>query len=602
MKNRRSYFIVVFLIFLFSISAVVYIVMLEKTEKQLLVEKYANNAKNLQNRIHDNIVAKQKSTLALAITLAHTDKNLSKFIINKRVPYNYYDDLLAKYSKSTLYKNIWIQVLDKHGVSIYRSWSKHHGDNLSHYREDIVKFLIAPKNEFFISVGKFDMSIKAIVPIFDNNIFIGMIEVISHFNSISKQLSRSGIDSIVVADKKYKTQLKFPVTKLFIDDYYVANYDAKPELMEYLKKNNIQNYLDSGYKIENGYFIVSYKLENSSENIGSYITFQKLDDLSLKSIKDFMLQWILFGILILMLAVSIINIILYMVLRKQKKYYQKIMNNSTNVVLINEGNQILEVNSRFFQIFNEYKTLKEFKEKYNCICEFFVEDEGYIKEEMDGKSWVEYILAYPNKTNKIKLYLNGRIYYFLISASIISDKPLRHAIVLSDITTEEIYKEELEKLTITDPLTNVRNRRYYELRIEKEVSRACRYNEKLSIILFDIDFFKKVNDEHGHDVGDKVLMEYTKLVKSMLRDTDELCRIGGEEFVIIATHTSQIDTYVIAEKIRKAIEEHHMILPITVSFGVAEYKDCESKDSFFKRADNALYEAKKSGRNRVVLG
>jgi diguanylate cyclase (GGDEF)-like protein len=221
---------------------------------------------------------------------------------------------------------------------------------------------------------------------------------------------------------------------------------------------------------------------------------------------------------------------------------------------------------------------------------------------MDGLHWVEYVKRHPEKDNKIKMRINDRIYYFLVSASLVSEKPLRNAIILSDITKEEVYKHELEKLTITDPLTGMKNRRYYEQSIAQEISRACRYKEMLSVILFDIDHFKRVNDVYGHDVGDDVLVEYSALIKSMLRDTDELCRIGGEEFIIIAPHTPQVDAYVIAEKIRKAVEEAHLVIPITISFGVAQYEHCEEKDNLFKRADNALYKAKSTGRNKVVLG
>jgi diguanylate cyclase (GGDEF)-like protein len=198
--------------------------------------------------------------------------------------------------------------------------------------------------------------------------------------------------------------------------------------------------------------------------------------------------------------------------------------------------------------------------------------------------------------------IDGKVFYFLSLASIISQKPLQIAIILSDITQQEIYKHELEQLVITDVLTKIKNRRYYEQKIQEEIVRACRYNEKLSIIIFDIDFFKKVNDSHGHDIGDKILIEYTRLISSILRNSDSFCRIGGEEFVIITPQTSQDEAYKLAEKIRKEVEKYQVILPITLSFGVTEHRNEEDKDTMFKRADNALYKAKTSGRNRVVIG
>jgi diguanylate cyclase (GGDEF)-like protein len=114
--------------------------------------------------------------------------------------------------------------------------------------------------------------------------------------------------------------------------------------------------------------------------------------------------------------------------------------------------------------------------------------------------------------------------------------------------------------------------------------------------------FKAVNDKYGHDVGDNVLKEYTKIISSLLRSSDIFCRIGGEEFVIILPHTNIENAKSIAQKLRITVESSKVIIPITISFGVVEYKKGENLDSIFKRVDNALYKAKKSGRNRVEVG
>jgi len=116
-----------------------------------------------------------------------------------------------------------------------------------------------------------------------------------------------------------------------------------------------------------------------------------------------------------------------------------------------------------------------------------------------------------------------------------------------------------------------------------------------------MDHFKKINDNYGHDVGDKVLIEYTKLISSYLRDSDIFCRIGGEEFALILPHVNKSDAYKIADKIRIKVQEHKEILAVTMSFGVTEYVKGEDLESTFKRADKALYEAKNGGRNRAVV-
>ena len=602
MKNNKIYLLIALVVVLAVIAVVSYFYFLKTTKSELINSNYEENAKVLRKNLESKIYSKQKATLALALTLAQHDKELVGHILNSEIPTDYYQDIISQYKYNTFYKNIWIQVIDKNGISLHRSWTKKHGDDLSKIRNDIKSMIEIHEPKISISTGKYDMSIKAIAPVYNHEEFIGAVEIISHFNSIANQLEKYAVNSIVIADTKYKDQLKYPWTKTFIGGNYVSNINAKKEFIKYLSKRGISPYFNNKYRVENGYLIVSYLLKNNTEVVGSYIMFEKLNDISSKNIDDFIFKWLIFGVIIVMGIMGVVNIGMYLILRKQKLYYKNIIDTSDTIVIINDSKKILNVNKIFFDYFSDYKDLMSFKEEHDCVCDFFVEEENYLHKNMDGIKWVEYLLKYPNYNNKIKMNIGGNIVYFLASASIISQKPYQVSITLSDITEQEMYKHELEQLTVTDPLTNANNRRYYEDKIEDEITRSCRYEEALSIIMFDIDNFKKVNDTYGHDVGDDVLIVYTKLIASILRENDKLCRIGGEEFVIITPHTSAMDAYKLAEKIRKKVEHHKEVLAITMSFGVTTYKDCEDKDSMFKRADNALYEAKSTGRNRVVLG
>jgi diguanylate cyclase (GGDEF)-like protein/PAS domain S-box-containing protein len=169
--------------------------------------------------------------------------------------------------------------------------------------------------------------------------------------------------------------------------------------------------------------------------------------------------------------------------------------------------------------------------------------------------------------------------------------------------TKELQQtnEKLALMSITDSLTQVYNRQKIEREIEVELDRFRRYATVFSIIMFDLDFFKEVNDEHGHDVGDKVLIELTKVVQTEIRSTDLLARWGGEEFVVLCPGIRVENVAQQADRIRRQIEEHAfgIIETMTVSFGVTEVKESDTIDSLMKRADVALYKAKESGRNRV---
>ncbi len=161
---------------------------------------------------------------------------------------------------------------------------------------------------------------------------------------------------------------------------------------------------------------------------------------------------------------------------------------------------------------------------------------------------------------------------------------------------------EKERLTLVDPLTQIGNRRYISDIIAQEQSIHRRYLRPISMILFDIDHFKSINDRFGHDKGDHVLIELTNLVRKIIRESDHLARWGGEEFIIILPETSLESSVTVAEKIRTAIESHDFGLPLTItcSFGVIDMEEEEPYTEVFKKADRKLYEAKNAGRNRVV--
>ncbi len=181
-------------------------------------------------------------------------------------------------------------------------------------------------------------------------------------------------------------------------------------------------------------------------------------------------------------------------------------------------------------------------------------------------------------------------------------------------TTLDVMRiSDLEHETLTDPLTGVYNRRFMEQRLAEEISKARRYCFQLSILLFDLDHFKRVNDEHGHQAGDRMLIEICNLVNDQLRDSDILSRYGGEEFLVIAPNTGPAEAALLAERLRARIEANVFLkdheestaqgLPITISIGIASFDDDNDNDeTLIGNADRNLYQAKHEGRNRVVGG
>lgn len=163
--------------------------------------------------------------------------------------------------------------------------------------------------------------------------------------------------------------------------------------------------------------------------------------------------------------------------------------------------------------------------------------------------------------------------------------------------------EELKTLTITDHLTGAFNRRYMDWEIGKLLARFNRQAAPASMIILDVDHFKQVNDQFGHSTGDKVLIELVQLIQSRLRLSDQVCRSGGEEFVILLPDTAEAEARRVGEELRASISESPILhnAPITVSCGVSALRPGDDRDSWFRRCDEALYRAKQAGRDRVVL-
>ncbi len=171
--------------------------------------------------------------------------------------------------------------------------------------------------------------------------------------------------------------------------------------------------------------------------------------------------------------------------------------------------------------------------------------------------------------------------------------------------SKENFKEQKLKATI-DSLTGLPNREAYQQRINDELTRFQRYGSPLSLMICDIDHFKRINDSYGHLAGDKVLQLIARALEKNIRDTDFIARFGGEEFIILMPETTQEEAFIVAEKIRLLIAKSPFNfrkerVAVTMSIGIAEFQENETPNSVFERADQAMYQAKRGGRNSSSL-
>ncbi|MFY8297686.1 diguanylate cyclase [Pseudoalteromonas sp. SS15] len=186
-------------------------------------------------------------------------------------------------------------------------------------------------------------------------------------------------------------------------------------------------------------------------------------------------------------------------------------------------------------------------------------------------------------------------------------------LIIYDVTDEAVNKQDLElanrqleKMSRTDSLTKLSNRGFWEDQLKKEFLRLQRSQGASSLLMFDIDFFKKINDEYGHGGGDEAIRHISDLLKKTLRESDTAGRYGGEEFAVTLVDTSQEGAVVFADRLRSLIEKSSIfyddkVIKVTVSIGVATFSsDFQKHEEWIEAADIALYHAKETGRNRVA--
>jgi len=173
---------------------------------------------------------------------------------------------------------------------------------------------------------------------------------------------------------------------------------------------------------------------------------------------------------------------------------------------------------------------------------------------------------------------------------------------------DEVFQRQMYESALRDDLTKTFNKKYFTDRLESEFAFATRSKADLSLVVFDLDHFKTINDTHGHPVGDQVLSEMAQVVSALIRAEDVFARVGGEEFAVICRGADSVQGLAVAERVRQAVDGHtfranNKLIPVAVSAGVASIPDTRIADaqSLVAAADHALYEAKRTGRNRVCV-
>lgn len=587
---------------------------------------YASNKQNLydtaqqkhhvelESKIQGVIQERKEIALAIALSLSENQK-LRDFLCHdcasENKPVVNFKSLIDQLNLHTQHGELWIQLIDAEGVSRYRSWTKKTGDSLRSVRFDVKQMLRTPEIKQGMSVGKFNLTFKSMVPLLDNNHkLLGIVEVISHLTPLVKSLENStGVPSVLLVDKRFQTQLTKANQSFFLNDFYIANTNADEKHIHLLRHLGEQRFTDlQPIRLFENTIINQYLINDSLGRLmGYWFTFESQDSMQLGEVQVLKKQYLYASLVVLTLMLLLLAVfVLKQKADKGRAYYRNILDSASEIILVSNRLRIIDANRRFFEFYSEFENIDEFLSAYDCVCDTFIPDEGYLQRQMDDVFWLDYVFANPQKKHLAKVMKNGKVHYFEVKAAIAEKAQARtlYSIIMHDITEQELYKHQLEQLAQTDSLTGIANRLVFNRKLLEEVQRSHRYHHDLSLLVFDVDFFKNINDSYGHDVGDQVLIALCESIGASLRETDMLCRVGGEEFTVIMPDTHLKDAIQIAERIREKVESlsrESIPTRTTISLGVAQMTRWDSDKTLFRRADSALYHAKENGRNRVEV-
>lgn len=299
---------------------------------------------------------------------------------------------------------------------------------------------------------------------------------------------------------------------------------------------------------------------------------------------------------------EVLNKQLSLEVEKKTLELHSILDAQENMILVFNEHNVSSANKTFLDFF-ELDSIEDFIGKNKPISSFFLDKKEYFY--TNKEDWISEIMkledmkrivCIKNSSKEEKIFrVNIKTFLFKTEHCVVS---------FTDITELKEYTYELQYKASHDSLTKLLNRQKFNEELSKEILREIRYHHNLSILMFDIDDFKKINDTYGHDVGDIVLIDLANILKNTIRTTDYAARWGGEEFMVLLPETSIDETSKIANKLRINIENYlpeNIDLPITVSLGIAEFISNEhTQDDFTKNVDIALYQAKRTGKNKVV--
>ena len=578
-----------------------------------LVEHAFNSTVNTFELANDNFHSQHSYEISKLVNIANEATTQKRDEVRAELLRSF----MTFFSNKKLYSLEGMHIFDKNGHSLLRFHQPtKHDDPIVNLRSSLQNMLKDFSYKKGLEIGVYKESYRFQYPLFYDGEFVGSYEYSISFKALMKEMKKfyenqyimllkaQEIDAVASKETIQKRYLKVKTASqefyfqstLYQDGFekerlaYLLNLKELSEVLN-AKESKV---IDYRFKGDNFNLVVKVIYDISGKHIGYMLV--NMDNNNINSFRHELFINIFLASLLSLMA------FLYLVRQiRNRTYVRELINLQQDMLVVTNGEKIRDTNEALLKFFG-YKTLKEFEAEHSCICDFFIEEDGFLQKYNDGVIWTKYLLQYPDEKHKVKMrdISDNKIKVFELEHE--TFKSINNIFILfRDITDEFDKYNELMNRANYDSLTNIFNRSSFEHYLKMELERSSRDGGIFSLIMFDIDHFKLVNDEYGHDVGDVILKELSALVSEHIRDIDIFARWGGEEFMIISI-TNIAHSEAFAEKLRKVIEENEFthIPNITCSFGVIQYHKGDTSETIVKRCDNMLYSAKKSGRNCVA--
>jgi PAS domain S-box-containing protein len=278
---------------------------------QIKQEIYLEKSQSLKQNLEELISQKKDRTSEITYILSQ-DKNLAKALVDHNCSKISYQKIIRGIRSRGEYKNLWINIIDARGYNIYRSWTDKRGEDLKAHHIDIVRMLKERKQINVVSTGRYDIGFKTMSPIFYKGKFIGIIEMISHFNSIADRLKEIGIEPMLLVEDDYSRQIIDPFSKRFIGKNYLANINASEELAKKIEAFGVDRFFSMRrYMLFENYFVTDHKiLDMHGQSMGHFLLFVPLDQIDMSRIEQFKIRFLI-GLVVLLVVIILAILLLF---------------------------------------------------------------------------------------------------------------------------------------------------------------------------------------------------------------------------------------------------------------------------------------------------